>query len=133
MNISESLQTGASALKAHAWGMAVTAHNLANVNTAGFQPQNALLATGPNGKGVQLDAVLFQTDNIRQDPTQRPQAADQPNFPQSVSSQDFVRSSGTDMAREMVNMTVAQRTYEANTKMVQTADEMLGSLLDIKT
>ena len=47
--ITGSMNLGASAMNAHAWGMAVTAHNVANVNTAGFTPQHAVYATGPGG------------------------------------------------------------------------------------
>ena len=42
-----------------------------------------------------------------------------------------LQSSGTDIAREMVNMILGQRSFEANIKTVQTGDEMLGSILDI--
>ena len=56
--ITGSMNLGASAMNAHSWGMAVTAHNVANVNTAGFAPQHAVYATGPGGRGVRLDAVL---------------------------------------------------------------------------
>ena len=42
-----------------------------------------------------------------------------------------LQSSGTDLAREMVNMMLGQRSFEANIKTVQTGDEMLGSILDI--
>jgi flagellar hook protein FlgE len=32
----------------------------------------------------------------------------------------------------MVDMMVSQRSFEANVRSVQTADEMLGTILDIK-
>lgn len=48
-SISAGMSLGASAMSAHSGGMAVTAHNVANVNTAGFEPQRALYATGPQG------------------------------------------------------------------------------------
>lgn len=44
--------------------MAVTAHNVANVNTAGFEPQRALYATGPQGRGVRLDAVSQRSPQV---------------------------------------------------------------------
>lgn len=43
-----------------------------------------------------------------------------------------LQASGTDIAREMVNLTIDQRTFEANLRSVQTFDDMLGSVLDLK-
>ena len=40
--------------------------------------------------------------------------------------------SGTELAREMPGMIITQRTYEANAQTVRTADEMLGTLLNLK-
>ncbi len=43
------------------------------------------------------------------------------------------QASGTDVAGEMVNLILDQRSFEANTKSIQTMDDMLGAVLDIKT
>jgi len=58
MSTSSSMQLGASAMNAYSWGMAVTAHNVANVNTAGFEPQRAVYANNSHNQGVSFDAVL---------------------------------------------------------------------------
>jgi flagellar hook protein FlgE len=42
-----------------------------------------------------------------------------------------LRGSGTDLTRSMVDLITDQRTFEANTKSIQTADEMLGTILDV--
>ena len=44
-----------------------------------------------------------------------------------------LQGSGTDLAREMVNQIVDQRTFEANVKSIQTYDDMVGAILDIKS
>ncbi len=44
-----------------------------------------------------------------------------------------LQASGTDLAKSMVDLILDQRTFEANTKTIQTYDEMIGSVLDIKT
>lgn len=44
-----------------------------------------------------------------------------------------LQTSGTNLAHEMVDQIVTQRAFEANIRTIQTADEMLGSILDIKT
>ncbi|MDD5722891.1 MAG: flagellar hook protein FlgE [Syntrophales bacterium] len=40
--------------------------------------------------------------------------------------------SNTDIATEFINMITAQRAYQANAKVVQTADTMMGDLMSIK-
>ena len=44
-----------------------------------------------------------------------------------------LRGSGTDLAKEMVNQIIDQRTFEANLRTAQTLDDMLGTVLDIKS
>ena len=43
-----------------------------------------------------------------------------------------VEGSNVDIATEMVEQIISQRSFEANTKPIRAADEMLGTLLDIK-
>lgn len=40
--------------------------------------------------------------------------------------------SNVDLGEEVVNQILAQRGFQANIRSVETADEMLGSILDIK-
>lgn len=129
-SISASMQYGAQAMNSLSWGMATTAHNLANVSTAGFKPQHPVYATGPDGWGVQVDAVL-------QDVTARGQ---QPATVQrelgyntaSAGTVESVRPSATDIAREMAQMVATSAGYNANAKVEASADAMLGYILDIK-
>jgi len=41
-------------------------------------------------------------------------------------AQGYLEASNVKMVDEMVNLMLAQRTYEANTKIVQAADDMMG-------
>ena len=129
--ITGSMNLGASAMNAHSWGMAVTAHNVANVNTAGFTPQHAVYATGPGGRGVRLDAVLQDSGVAGRLPAEFRNDPAVSAAPASVES-DFVNPGGTDLGREMTQMISTQRTYEANAQVVRTGDAMLGTLLDLK-
>lgn len=43
-----------------------------------------------------------------------------------------LQASGTDLAKSMVDLIIDQRTFEANTKSLQTNDELLGTIMDIK-
>lgn len=44
-----------------------------------------------------------------------------------------LQASGTDIATEMVNLITGQRAFEANAKVIQTEDEMIGTVVDIKS
>jgi flagellar basal-body rod protein FlgG len=46
--------------------------------------------------------------------------------------QGFLESSNVDMAEEMVNMIIGQRAYEANSKTIQTVDQMLQMVMALK-
>lgn len=129
--INTSMQMGASAMNTHSWGMAVSAHNVANVSTADFEPQRAVYATGPAGQGVRLDAVLQRNGPVGTGGTAY-------NAAQAVYDVtaglplEAASPSGTNLAREMVSMISTQHAYKANATTVRTADAMLGTLLDIK-
>jgi hypothetical protein len=46
--------------------------------------------------------------------------------------QGFVESSNVDSVREITNLIVAQRSYEMNSKVISTADEMLRTASDLR-
>lgn len=125
MSIGSSMQIGASALGVHAWGMNISAHNVANVNTDAFEPQRVHYADAPENRGVLLNAVS-QGDGIASLGAQENVSAMLP------SASLTALPSGTDLAREMTSMIGTQRAYEANTVAVRTADDMLGAVLDIR-
>ena len=131
MSSSNSLQIGASALNAFSWGTAVTAHNVANVSTAGFEPRRAVYATNPNNQGVSFDAVLKDTGSAV---VQNPDWAAAKAVYDVTSGLPLEASapSGTDLSREFTTMITTQHAYEANAQVIRTSDTMLGTLLDIK-
>lgn len=106
-----------SALQAFKTIMGVTANNIANVNTDEFKKSKANLQEGTNGE-VQV--------NIKR--------VNSPGHP----FQEFVgdqlvekESSNVNLDEELPDMLVTQRTYEANLKVLQSRDRMLGTVLDI--
>ncbi|MDR1776251.1 MAG: flagellar basal-body rod protein [Desulfovibrio sp.] len=142
--ITESMSIGAQALNSYSVGMAVTAHNVANVNTSGYMPQVAVFADGPQGEGVQLETI-FQGNGLA-----RPRPLDMPDSlipPADINAQTVDNSvstavclsgrlsslspSGTDLGTEMTNMIVTQYSYTANAATIRASDEMLGTLLNI--
>lgn len=108
-----------SAMDAFSTGMSAVAHNIANVNTAGFEPLSVRYATGARGEGVELGSVRtteFSTEFGKG--ALLPPEAENPG--------------GTDVAREFTTMISTERAFEANAAAVGTWDEMLGTLLDAR-
>ena len=54
---------------------------------------------------------------------------DNPERKQGV---DSTQASKVDIAKEMVNQTTAQAEFTANAKIIAVADEMIGTILDVK-
>ncbi len=110
-----SINSTVSALNAFGTGMDVKANNIANVNTDNFKKSRAVNTEDENG-GVKVE--ISKVDDGLPELTPEEAAAD----PQP---------SNVDLAEEIPGMIVDQRGFEANTKIIQTKDEMLGTLLDI--
>ena len=127
--ISSGLGIGASALNTHAWGMAVTAHNIANVSTDGFEPQRAHYASGPHGEGVRLNAVSQGNGLGQASALASRNGADTLN---AAMSPEIAAPSGTDLARATVSMMTTEHGYAANAVTIRTIDDMMGTVLDIK-
>lgn len=127
--IRESLYLASSALQTHTTEIHISAHNIANVSTDGYEPWRALTATGPQGKGVRVDALVRDGEPLGRQDSQ--DMVKEKNFAQT-SEADDLHSSGTDIAREFALMIDSHHAFDANASIIHTADEMLGTLLNIK-
>ena len=123
-----------SALNAYGNGLNVVAHNLANMNTAGYEARSFAYGAGPAG-----------TVEVQVAP---PNAGLPEGFGQDrVTLSGGLEASGqaggrltlpytntVDVSREMVNMIVAQRGFEANTVAIAARADMgdaaLGLVVD---
>ena len=103
MSIS-AISAGLSGMRANMRALDSTGHNVANALTAGFRPQQASFQETAGGVSVNL--------------SQAPAAGNE--------------GSGTDLASEMVQSMVYQSSFDASAKMLKTADDMLGTLIDIQ-
>lgn len=124
MRIDANLQ----ALTALSVGTAVNANNIANVNTDGFKHSRAQFETGPDGQGVSVA-------EIRQSTTPGPlvpslQRVEDPVTGYVDTQYQYVEGSNTDLARELVGMSVYQRAFEANVAAIRTWDEMTGTVIN---
>ncbi len=122
-----SLAASLSALDAYALSQQVTANNLANMNTEEFRASRVTLEDVANQGGVAVQEVRETSDAPPLVPSQRLLEVQG----QVVQEQACVEGSNTDVAREMVNLMVNQRAFEANAAAVRVQDEMVGTVLDI--
>ena len=106
-----------SALQAYRKSMGVTANNIANVNTEEFKKSRATMTESVNGV-VEVDVKKVNTPGHRYQELEGDQPVEK-------------ETSNVSLEEELPDLMVTQRTYEANLKVLQTRDKMLGSMLDI--
>ncbi len=107
-----------SGLGAYAKQIEVSANNVANVNTDGFKKSHTELIA------VETGGVL---PVVRKDNSAGPTVLRDRGYGPTQ-----VELSNVDLGEETVNRIIGQRGFEANLQVLKTADDMLGSILDIK-
>jgi len=112
------IQSALSGLTGFSTQVAVTAHNMANVTTDGFKKSRTELIAVESG-GVR--------SVIQKDETAGPTILNNTGY-----GPVQLELSNVDLAEEAVNQIIGQRGFEANIQTVKTADEMLGTILDIR-
>jgi flagellar hook protein FlgE len=100
-----SLNAAASGMQAAMARQNVTAHNIANAVTPGFEQMNSQQAETPPA-GVRITGYT-RTPNPSPD------------------------TSGTDLAQQMVNLKINQNDFTANTKVFKVKDKMIGEAIDL--
>ncbi len=113
-----SIQSALSALHAFGTKINANANNIANSNTEGYKRTRVTLADmQPQG----VKPTVEKTTNSG------PQVYDQ--TPQGF---ELIELSNVDLGRELPEMMLNTHYYTANLKTLQTTDELLSSVLDIK-
>lgn len=130
VTLTGAVYSAASAMNAFGTGMAATAHNVANVNTPEFHPQQVYYQTGPQGQGVEVGGVT-QGPYLPVPP--QPESA-YPAAPlaDGLLPPEALAPSQTELASEFTSMISAQRAYEANAATIRTWDVMQGVIVDMK-
>ena len=136
MRVFESIEVAGSALTAHRLWMDTIASNMANINTT------RTLAGGPYIRKVPVfSEMLDQTiggyrdiggvrvTQIAEDQSP-PRLAYQPEHP-DANEDGYVALPNVNLVREMTDMMVASRAYEANLAVADTARTMWNAALDI--
>ena len=106
-----------SGLQAASLKLRVSANNVANANTDGYQRQQVTTQAGTYGVEVKVEKVstVESTNSVQASGELRP------NAPSNV-----------DVVEELLEMKAAQNLFEANLKTLNTNDNMLGRILDIE-
>jgi flagellar basal-body rod protein FlgC len=112
-----SVNSTLSALQAYRKSMRVTANNIANVNTEEFKKSRASLKEGVNGS-VEVAVSKVNTPGHRYQEFDGDQMVEK-------------ETSNVELAEEIPDLIITRRTYQANLKVLQTRDKMLGTTLDI--
>ena len=128
------LSTALSGLTAQAKKLEVSASNVANLRSLGVQPgssqpqagefapqQTALISTA--GGGVRAEPVPVSPASV---PSYEPGAPD-------ADGNGVVPRPNVSLEQEIVTQIEAQRAFEANLKVIEAEDDLLGELLDIRS
>ena len=111
----EGFNSALSGLRAYARQTGVTAANISNVNTPGFNPSRTVTQAASAG-GV---TSTTQTPTAQGPMTQDPSLQAAPEV------------SSVDIGGEMVNLIQSKYGFSAQTGVIKASDDMLGSLMDI--
>ena len=113
-----SLFAGISGLNANATAMTVVGHNIANVNTDGFKKNRATFQTGQNG-GVRVEIRRDESLGFRYDVTENGETVEK-------------ETSNVDLTEQLVKLIEAQRNFQANAQVIQTADTITQTIINIR-
>jgi len=112
-----SIQSNVSALQAFSKQIAVSSNNVANALSDDFKKSRAINSEGKNG---QVETTITKIN------TPGPLVED----PKSTTG-ELKELSNTDIAEELINQMIAVQGYTANTKVIKTYEETIGSLVDL--
>lgn len=115
--VSTAYNAALSGLHAASLKLKVGAHNLANAHTDGFQKQQVTTQAGTYGIEVKVEKVS---------------ASEALSSSYAGSEKVVNERSNVDVAEELIQVKVAQNIFDANAKILQTEDNMLGRILDIQ-
>ncbi len=133
MRLFDSLEIAGSSLTAHRLWMDLIAQNLANVNTTrtpeGGPYKRRVPVFAERLQGINNDFKGVGVERIEADDLP-PRMVYQPEHP-DADAQGYVAYPNVNVVREMTDMMVATRAYEANLMVVESAKEIWGSAIDV--
>jgi flagellar basal-body rod protein FlgC len=125
-DLSRSLAVSASGMNAQAARLRVTSENIANADTPGYHRKVLPFVEVVD---TQSGNTLVEPGTIGLDPTD-PEKIFDPTHP--LAGEDgYYQGSNVQLILEIADAREAQRTYEANLKMMDQARQMNASVLDL--
>lgn len=113
------IYSGLAALNAIQTKTGAIAGNVANINSDGYKKTRVTLQEGAVQQGPTVALEKIQTPGPLV-------------YEQTSAGQELVEKSNVEITEELPNMMISRRAYQANLKTLQTENEMLGMLLDLK-
>lgn len=133
MRLFDSLEIAGSSLTAHRLWMDLISQNMANVNTTrtpeGGPYKRRVPVFAERLQGMNNDFKGIGVERIEADDLP-PRMVYQPEHP-DADAQGYVAYPNVNVVREMTDMMVATRAYEANLMVVESAKEIWGSAIDV--
>jgi len=117
MGIIGAMNVSLSGMQVETRRMSVIANNVANMNTEGFRASRVVSSEVSTG-GVSASV--------------QDSGAPNPQMLRPGTSREIVELSNTDLATEVVNQRLALAAFQANAAVIKTADEMLGTAVNIR-
>ena len=113
-----SLESARTGVQGFERSIAVAAHNLANIRTDGFQPsRNNFSEATTGGVATQVVPDLSHSSKLAQNTLHDPL---------------WIEQSATDPGENLLNLLLGRRGFEVNLKSIQTADNILGTVVNLK-
>ena len=133
MDLSKSMKISAAGMKAQGLRLRVIAENIANADSTaespGAKPYRRKVVTFANTLDRQLGAELVHVKGITVDKSDF-QRRYEPGHP-AADEEGYVLISNVNSLIEMADMREAQRSYEANLKVVQASRAMLQQTVEL--
>ncbi len=132
-NLSVSADIAVSGMKAQAERLRVISENMANADSVGVRPGDdpyrRQVVTFKDYIDKETGARMVKVDKVVKDESEFPLKYE-PNNP-LANAQGYVAQPNVNPLIEMMDMKEAQRSYDANLNMMQTARDMNSKVLDL--
>lgn len=132
-NLSVSADIAVSGMKAQSERLRIISENMANADSIGIRPgedpYRRQVVTFKDYIDKETGAKMVKVDKVVSDESQFPLKYD-PNHP-AANAEGYVAMPNVNPLIEMMDLKEAQRSYDANLSMMQTARDMNSKVLDL--
>ena len=132
-NLSVSADIAVSGMKAQSERLRIISENMANADSIGIRPgedpYRRQVVTFKDYIDKETGAKMVKVDKVVPDESQFPLKYD-PNHP-AANAEGYVAMPNVNPLIEMMDLKEAQRSYDANLRMMQTARDMNSKVLDL--